>query len=88
MAKGVSQFQAATLIVILCLLSSATAVLESNQAPLRAASSIIVSDTQANTHTCGIHCKSSSLLAVKNGDRDFKYPKIKYVHTSELHELD
>jgi hypothetical protein len=34
MAKVVSQFQAATLIVILCLFSSATAVLESNQAPL------------------------------------------------------
>jgi hypothetical protein len=61
----VSQFQAATLTVILCLLSSATAVLESNQAPLLAATSIIGSGTQANPHSCGIPSKSFYLLALE-----------------------
>ena len=65
MAEVVSQFQAATLIVILCPLSSATAALEGNQAPLRAATSIIGSGKQANTHTCGIPCNSSYLLALQ-----------------------
>jgi len=88
MAKGVSQFQAVTLIVIFCLLSSATAVLESNQAPLRTATSIIGSGTQANPHTCGIPCKSSYLPALQMVRVILSIQKIKYARTSELHELD